>query len=107
MVGWLRRNVPGAGPYRVRLVDDSSAADLADAIAGTEAALAAGRPVPLLIGEFLPRHYVLALAAVDGRWRVYEPSSGEVRAVTPDQLRSRATTELLGWPRWHAVLLPD
>ncbi|HVH22747.1 MAG TPA: hypothetical protein VNA11_09845 [Pseudonocardia sp.] len=107
MVGWLRRNVPGAGPYRVRLVDDSSAADLADAIAHTEAALAAGRPVPLLIGNFVPRHYVLALATGDGGWRVYEPSSGQVRLVTPDQLRGRATTELLGWPRWHAVLLPD
>ena len=29
MVGWLRRHAPAAGPYRVRLVDDTSAADLA------------------------------------------------------------------------------
>ena len=45
----------------------SAGEDLADAIARAGAALAAGRPVPLLIGGFLPRHYVLALSAVDGR----------------------------------------
>ena len=106
MTAWLRKHAPAAGRYRVRLVDDASPADLTDAIERTEAALAAGRPVPLLIGDFLPRHYVLALATGDGGWRVYEPSSGQVRVVTPDQLRGRATAGLLGFPRWHAVLLP-
>jgi hypothetical protein len=33
MVGWLRRHSPAAGPYRVRLVDDVSAADVDDALA--------------------------------------------------------------------------
>ena len=91
----------------MRLVDDAAPADLADAIERTAAALAAGRPVPLLIGGFVPRHYVLALAAADGGWRVYEPSSGQVAA------RSRRTRCAAGrWPRcsastgWHAVLLP-
>ena len=98
MVGWLRRNVPGAGPYRVRLVDDVSAADVADAIAHTEAALAAGRPVPLLVGKFVPRHYVLALAHQRRRLAGVRADSGQVRVVTPDQLRGRAATELLGWP---------
>ena len=50
---WLRRHAPAAGPYRVRLVDDSSPADLTDAIDRTAAALAAGRPVPLLVGAFV------------------------------------------------------
>jgi hypothetical protein len=107
MVTWLRRNAPAAGPYRVRLVDDAAPADLADALARTDAALAAGRPVPLLIGGFLPRHYVLALAADDAGWRVYEPSSGQVRTVTRDQLRGRALAPVLGFDRWQAVLLPS
>jgi hypothetical protein len=107
MVSWLRRNVPGAGPYRVRLVDDTSAADTADAVAQVGAALAAGRPVPLLIGALVPRHYVLAVGAGPGGWRVYEPSSGQVRTVETDQVASRKLAPVLGFDRLHAVLLPS
>jgi hypothetical protein len=107
MVAWLRRHAPGAGPYRVRLVDDTSASDVSAVIDTVDAALAAGRPVPLLIGTFVPRHYCLALAR-DGAdaWRVYEPTSGEVRSVALDLVRRRAFAPLLGFDRLHAVLLP-
>lgn len=113
MAGWLRRHAPAAGPYRVLLVDDTSAVDLAGALDAVHAALAAGRPVPLLVGTLLPRHYVLALGATgsgrrgDGRWRVYEPTSGQVRAVDPDLVRGRALGPVLGFDRLHAVLLPS
>jgi hypothetical protein len=107
MTAWLRRNVPGAGRYRVRLIDDVSSDDLDDVISRTTAALAAGRPVPLLIGSFVPRHYVLALSAGAGAWHVYEPSGGEVRQVSPAEVRARALAPLLGFPRWHAALLPQ
>ncbi|WP_214369242.1 hypothetical protein [Pseudonocardia sp. H11422] len=115
MVRWLRDNLPGAGPYRVRLVDDVSAADLDDAIAAVGAALAAGRPVPLLVGPAVPRHYVLALGPVAGAggdggdragWRVYEPTSGSVRVVDRDAVRERRLAPVLGFDRLHAVLLP-
>ncbi|HEY0814658.1 MAG TPA: hypothetical protein VGE11_15370 [Pseudonocardia sp.] len=107
MVAWLRRHAPGAGPYRVRLVDDTSAADVSAAIDGVDAALAAGRPVPLLIGTFVPRHYCLALArAGTEAWRVYEPTSGEVRMVDLEIVRRRALAPVLGFDRLHAVLTP-
>lgn len=107
MVAWLRRHAPGAGPYRVRLVDDLSASDVSAALDAVNAALAVGRPVPLLIGTLVPRHYCLALArdGADG-WRVYEPTSGEVRSVALDLVRRRAIAPLLGFDRLHAVLLP-
>jgi hypothetical protein len=108
MVGWLRRYVPGAGPYRVRLVDDRSAADVDDALAQAGTALAAGRPVPLLVGSLVPRHYVLALGLLDdGRWRVYEPTSGHVRALDLRLVRERRLASVLGFDRLHAVLLPS
>jgi hypothetical protein len=107
MVAWLRRHAPGAGPYRVRLVDDASATDVEDALAATGAALATGRPVPLLVGTLVPRHYVLALGVQgDGRWRVYEPTSGQVRALDPQLARARRLAPVLGFDRLHAVLLP-
>jgi hypothetical protein len=107
MVGWLRRHVPAAGPYRVRLVDDVSATDVDDALAQAGAALAGGRPVPLLVGSLVPRHYVLALGVDgDGRWRVYEPTSGQVRVLDLRLVRERRLASVLGFDRLHAVLLP-
>ncbi|TWF75858.1 hypothetical protein FHX44_111743 [Pseudonocardia hierapolitana] len=107
MVGWLRRHVPAAGPYRVRLVDDVSAADVDDVLGQAGAALAAGRPVPLLVGSLVPRHYVLALGVLDdGRWRVYEPTSGQIRALDLRLVRERRLASVLGFDRLHAALLP-
>ncbi|NMH96758.1 hypothetical protein [Pseudonocardia acidicola] len=109
MLRWLRDNLPGAGRYRLRLVDDVSAPDLDDAIAAVGTALASGRPVPLLVGRAAPRHYVLALGPVAGAgsaWRVYEPTSGSVRALDPDAVRQRRLAPVLGFDRLHAVLLP-
>jgi hypothetical protein len=106
MVAWLRRHAPGAGPYRVRLVDDRSAHDVADALAAADRALAAGRPVPLLVGAGVPRHYVMALSRQGDRWRVYEPSSGEVRLLDLGLVAARRLAPVLGWDRLSAVLLP-
>jgi hypothetical protein len=107
MVGWLRRHAPGAGPYRARMVDDVSAADLDDALSAAGTALSAGRPVPLLVGSLVPRHYVLALGVLDdGQWRVYEPTSGHIRALDPRLVRERRAARVLGFDRLHALLIP-
>lgn len=106
MVGWLRRHVPAAGPYRVRLVDDTSPVDVAEALAVAGAALASGRPVPMLVGPLVPRHYVLALSAHASGWRVYEPTSGQVRELDVGRVARRALAPVLGFDRLHALLLP-
>lgn len=107
MVRWLRENAPGAGPYRVRLVDDAAPADLDAALTAAGSALAAGRPVPLLIGAFIPRHYCLALSrSDDGTWRVYEPGSAQVRSLDLDLIRRHALRPVLGFDHLHALLLP-
>ena len=105
-VRWLHDHVPAAGRHRVRLVDDTSADDLAKVLSAVGAVLATGRPVPLLVGSSIPRHWVLALGADDLAWRVYEPTAGQVRAVEPDAIRERRLAPVLGFDRLHAVLLP-
>lgn len=107
MVRWLREHAPGAGPYRVRLVDDISAADVTGALRAVDSALAARRPVPLLVGALVPRHYCMALSRDGGVWRVYEPTSGHVRVLDPDLVRRRTLAPVLGFDRLHAVLLPS
>jgi hypothetical protein len=104
---WLRDHVPAAGRHRVRLVDDTAPADVAALVAAVGAVLATGRPVPLLVGPLTPRHYVLALAAEDGGWRVYEPSSAQVRHLDPAAIGERRLAPVLGWDRLHAALLPS
>ncbi|GAY12129.1 hypothetical protein [Pseudonocardia sp. N23] len=107
MVRWLTRNVPAAGRYRVRLVDDSSAHDVGPLVDEVGAALAVGRPVPLLVGTAVPRHYCLALSARDdGYWHVYEPTSGQVRALDPQLIGRRALGPVLGFDHLHTALLP-
>jgi len=103
---WLRDHVPAAGRYRVRLADDTSASDVAALVAAVGAALESGRPVPLVVGSFVPRHYVLALRADSGGWRVYEPTSGQVRLVDLATVHERRLAPVLGFDRLHAVLLP-
>lgn len=106
MVRWLRRNAPGAGPYRVRLVDDVDGRDVADLVAAVGTALRAGRPVPLLVGALVPRHYVMALGLHGEEWKVYEPTSGQVRALDPGLVARRALAPVLGFDHLHAALLP-
>ncbi len=103
-VRWLRDHAPAAGRYRVRLVDDTSAADVAQVMDAVGAALAS-RPVPLLVGSFVPRHYVLALHADGAGWRVYEPTSGQVRLLDLAVVRERRLAPVLGFDRLHAALL--
>ncbi len=110
-VRWLHDHVPAAGRHRVRLVDDTSPTDVDALIAAVGAALDAGRPVPLLVGSFVPRHYVMALGHEEGSaagegWRVYEPTSAQVRLVGLAAVRARRLAPLLGFDRLHAALLP-
>ena len=66
----------------------------------------AGWPVAMLVGRFIPRHWVLIVGAIGTTLQCYEPSSGEVRQVGVDAVqRSRLTG--LGYPRPFAFVLPS
>jgi hypothetical protein len=62
----------------------------------------------MLVGHVLaPRLYVMALGVLDdGQWRVYEPTSGHIRALDLRLVRERRLARVLGFARLHALLLP-
>jgi hypothetical protein len=64
-----------------------------------------GRPVAMLIGRFIPRHWVLIIEAAERQWQCYEPSSGELRSVEVAAVR-RSRLSGLGYPRPFAFVLP-
>ena len=62
-------------------------------------------PVAMLIGRFIPRHWVLIVDTTWIQWQCYEPSSGEVRSVEVAAVR-RSRLSGLGYPRPFAFVLP-
>ncbi|MEV4639829.1 hypothetical protein AB0J80_21030 [Actinoplanes sp. NPDC049548] len=102
----LSRDPAGLGA-RYRWV---SAVPLVPALAGTVlrralAAAALGYPVPVLLGDLIPRHYVLLLGQDGDAASFYEPSAGAVIVVSTRDLL-RPDVRKLGFPRLHGAVLP-
>jgi hypothetical protein len=66
----------------------------------------AGWPVAMLVGRFIPRHWVLIVGVSGQTLQCYEPSSGEVRPADLDAVRCSRLTGL-GYPRPFAFVLPS
>jgi hypothetical protein len=62
-------------------------------------------PVAMLIGRFIPRHWVLIVEVDWLQWQCYEPSSGEVCSVDVEAVR-RPRLSVLGYLRPFAFVLP-
>lgn len=81
-----------------------------DRLADVLAALDGGLPVALLVGRIVPRHWVLLLSRDrvrhPGVLACYEPSSGQVRTVSLDAIRT-ATLTNVGFDRPYAFVLPS
>ncbi|KWX65504.1 hypothetical protein [Mycobacterium sp. NAZ190054] len=76
-----------------------------DRLADVVAAVGSGWPVPMLVGRFIPRHWVLIVDVAGGVLQCYEPSSGDVRSVGIEAVRS-ARLSGVGYPRAFAFVLP-
>lgn len=87
-------------PYRWRLFRCRR-----DDLADVRAFVSRGRPVAMLLGNWIPRHWVLLVAATDDGFDCYEPSSGAVRPARADDIRHARLTGL-GYPRPFAFVVP-
>ncbi|MBI3228505.1 MAG: hypothetical protein HYZ39_25985 [Mycolicibacterium cosmeticum] len=91
-------------PYRWRLFRGllpGGRDDLSDLLH----AVRSGRPVAVLIGRLVPRHWILVVDAGEGRLHCYEPGAGQVREVAIDTVRRGGLTGL-GFPTPFAFVLP-
>jgi len=78
-----------------------------DGLLDVREAVLLGYPVPMLVGSWLPRHWVLLVeVAGTSGFRCYEPSSGEIRTVGTADVRAARLTGV-GFPRAWAFVLPD
>lgn len=99
-------NEHGAVRYRWRLSRGRG-----DPLSDVIGSLRAGRPVAMLVGRVLPRHWVLFVGIEPGtagrqaRLRCWEPSSGFVRMVDVAAVRGGRLTGV-GYPRPFAFVLP-
>lgn len=65
-----------------------------------------GNPVAMLVGGFIPRHWVLLVGQDDGLdLRCYEPSSGQLRSVAISDIRAARLTTV-GYRRPFCFVLP-
>jgi hypothetical protein len=77
-----------------------------DKLADVRRVVEAGWPVAMLVGRFIPRHWVLIVGLGGDDFECYEPSSGEVRSVNLNDVR-RSRLIGLGYPRPFAFVLPS
>jgi hypothetical protein len=65
----------------------------------------AGWPVAMLVGQFIPRHWVLIVGVTGETLQCYEPSSGDVRPAHVNAVR-HSRLNGLGYRRPFAFVLP-
>jgi hypothetical protein len=93
------------GDYDWHLVDDTDARDVDPVLAGAVRAADSGQPVPVLIGDSVPRHYVLLVGHEGDDLLFYDPSGGEVTRVGEDDFRN-GRMGALGFDHVQGVILP-
>ncbi len=78
-----------------------------DRLLDVREAVLLGYPVAMLVGSWLPRHWVLVIdVAGTSGFRCYEPSSGEIRTVEAADIRAGRLVGV-GFPRPWAFVLPS
>jgi hypothetical protein len=88
-------------PYRWRIFRGRR-----DRLEDVRTAATNGQPVPMLIGNLIPRHWVLVIDVVGDDVACYEPSSGTIRICDIGDLRD-SRLDGLGFPRPFGFVVPD
>ncbi|MGK2881093.1 MAG: hypothetical protein ACSLE6_09965 [Mycobacterium sp.] len=76
-----------------------------DSLSDVRSAVESGWPVAMLVGSYVPRHWVLLVGIAGETFHCYEPSSGEIRPADCTSIRA-ASLRGLGFARPFAFVLP-
>jgi hypothetical protein len=87
-------------PYRWRLPRGRR-----DGLFDIREALLLGFPVAMLVGRFIPRHWVLLTEVQDNEFTCYEPSSGSVLQLSAELIRQGRLAGV-GFPQPFCYVLP-
>jgi hypothetical protein len=90
-------------PYRTRIVRWGSRRPDFDTV---HAAVSAGRPCPLYVGDWIPRHVVLAVAPTAQGVQVYNPARGTLDELKRADFEAGALTTFGRWVRPWFVVAP-
>ena len=93
--------------YGFRWTDDTDRRVLAAATRDALAAVDAGHPVPLLVGNVYPAHYLLIVAHDEDHVLIYNPAGGRLAEVAVTDLRAGNLAAVTAFRHLHGVLLPD
>jgi len=93
------------GQYRWAVTEEWVIGSVDAVVRQALAAVDQGYPVPVLIGDTIPRHYVLLVHRDRAGALFFEPSSGEVRRVSDAALR-RLDFSVVGYPHLQGVIVP-
>jgi hypothetical protein len=89
--------------YRSHIVRWGKRSDDFDVL---HAAVTAGRPCPMFVGDRIPRHVVLAVAPTDSGVDVYNPAHGTLTEMTRSDFETGRLTTLGRWTTPWFVVLP-
>ncbi|MDX6235509.1 MAG: hypothetical protein QOG10_324 [Kribbellaceae bacterium] len=92
--------------YGTRLVDGTHGGRINRALRDAVAAVDSGQPVPVLIGDLLPHHYVLMVGHRDSDLLFYDPGYAEV-VVVSEQAFLTGDLSTLGYRHLMAVITPS
>ncbi len=90
--------------YDWHIVDDTDASSVGPALTNAVSAVDAGYPVPVLIGDGIPRHYVLLIGHDNGMLTFYNPSGSFEQISEADFLNGNVSD--LGYQHVQGVITP-
>jgi len=93
------------GLYRWNVIQEWATGAADAVIRQAMLAVDQGYPVPMLIGDAIPRHYVLLVHRDVAGALFYEPTSGRIERIGEQSLRRRDFS-VLGYPHIQGVVLP-
>lgn len=93
--------------YDFRWADDTDPDALSTATRDVLAAVDAGHPVPLLVGNAYPAHYILVVSHDAGRLLVYNPAGGRLTEIGVDDLAAGQLGGATAFRHLHGLLTPQ